>query len=229
MLEYVKDLGLKPKHPYAVRKVTDLIIEHHASGKTCMTDAEAEDVIRSYHNSHIAKGNRGIDYNFLVAGNGSVFKGRGLEYEGGHVLNDGKSAGMNARSVGICALGDFERNQMPQAQKDAIARLTRDVAQHYGIKDIIKHKDVKATDCPGKNYPFDEICEYALSTTAGGGSGMYVTTRTAEIYRRDSPRPTIGAGNELELLEYSGGKWAQVKNPATGNEFIIEFDALRQK
>lgn len=163
---YVKQAGITAAKPYAERKKTNLIIDHHSSTKMPMTDEEAIELIRSIHAAHIRKGNRGIDYNFLVAGNGSVFDGRGLKYEGGHVLNGGKSTGMNARSVGICALGDFEHNQMPEAMKDGLKRINRDVAQQYGITEIIKHKDVKDTDCPGQYFPFDEIKEYALGQDA---------------------------------------------------------------
>ncbi len=102
-------------------------------------------------------------------------------------------------------------------------------------QNIFQHNDWSGKDCPedlrrGKPYSWAEFVGKVNGFMAGGGkSGMYVTARVTEIYRRDSPRTTIGAGNELELIEYSGGKWAVVRNPKTGNEFVAEFAGLKQK
>lgn len=163
MFGYVIDLALKFARALTKRKITNLLILHHASGRTAKTKEEGAQIVRDYNDMHIRKGNRAIDYNACTGGDGSTFWGRGLEYEGGHVLNSGKSAGMNARSIGHCALGDFEHNQMPVAQKEAIKRFARDCCQKYGITQIIRHKDVKNTDCPGRYYPFEEIKAYALN------------------------------------------------------------------
>jgi N-acetylmuramoyl-L-alanine amidase len=99
-------------------------------------------------------------------------------------------------------------------------------------QNIYQHNDWSGKDCPSEirhNKPYNWLTflEHVNSYMEGGMN--YVTIRTAEIYRRDSDRKTIGAGNEVELLEYSGGKWALVRNPKTGNEFIVEWAALGQK
>ena len=46
---------------------------------------------------------------------------------------------------------------MPEAQKNAVIELIKYLKGKYDIKEIKKHKDLCATNCPGKNYPFDEI------------------------------------------------------------------------
>ena len=246
---YVKSVGLVPARKYAERQKTDLIIEHHSSTpKIPMTDEEAIEIIKSFHQTHINKGNRGIDYNFLVAGNGSVFDGRGLKYEGGHVLNGGRSAGMNARSVGICAIGDFEHNQMPEAMEEGLKRITRDVAQHYGITQIIRHKDVKDTDCPGQYFPFDEIKAYALgqdvpqpSTPAPAPSepatsdweagrnmyrGCHVELQNYMNFRtgpgeNHSVIRKLYNGTKLVLLDNCGNGWLNVYNLETGEQGYV--------
>ena len=153
---YVKDYGLKFSEALTPRKKTVRIIEHHTSGGPGET-------VQGIHAYHLSKLHKGIDYNFCVLSDGTVVKGRGLEYCGGSVDNSApRSKGMNNDSVAIVALGDFEHNQMPEAQKEGLKRITRDVAQYYNITEIIKHKDVKDTDCPGKFFPFDEIKAYAL-------------------------------------------------------------------
>lgn len=222
MLEYIQDAGLKPARAYTKRSKTNLIVLHHVQGSMS---------VKQVHQLHLARGHKGIDYNIYIDRSGQIYWGRGLEYEGGHTLNSGVSAGVNARSVGIVCNGDYTKETMPPAQLAALKRVTLDVSKHYGLTvDQIKaHREVGNTDCPGKNFPVNGVREYVKEQLTGGKSGMYVTTRTAEIYRRDSDRKSIGADNEVELQEYSGGKWALVKNPKTGNEFIIEFAALRQK
>lgn len=156
MFEYVQDYGLKFNGALVPRKKTVRIIEHHTSGGP-------EETVQGIHAFHLGNKHKGIDYNFCVLADGTVVKGRGLEYCGGSVNNSApESKGMNDDSVAIAALGDFEHNQMPEAQKEGAKRITKDVAQYYGITEIIKHKDVSDTDCPGRYYPFDEIKAYAL-------------------------------------------------------------------
>lgn len=247
MFEYVIDLGLKPKRPYAKRGKTNLIILHHASGKTPKTKAEEEQLVRDYHQMHINKGNRGIDYNFLVGPLGNVYKGRGLEFEGGHVLNSGKSAGMNARSIGICALGDLEKNQMPAAQKEALKRLTRDVARHYDITDIIPHKAVKNTDCPGKNYPLAEIKAYALDAGEAvppdhglelvpGESKVVYKVTVGDLNMRSGPSTKdkvikmLHWGDLVQLGRYNPPeKWARVFSLPDKNEGFVWLEYIGER
>ena len=48
---------------------------------------------------------------------------------------------------------------MPDAQKQAIIELMRELKQKYPNAQIKRHKDFAVTACPGKNYPFDEIIQ----------------------------------------------------------------------
>ena len=161
MFEYVQDYGLKFKGALVLRKRTVRILLHHSEGG----DAET---VQAIHNYHLSKGHKGIDYNICVERDGTVVWGRGLAYCGGSVNNsNAKTKGMNDDSVAIVALGDFERNAMPDAQKEALKRVTRDVAQYYGIMEIKGHNEVAGkdyTDCPGRYFPLDEVRAYALGS-----------------------------------------------------------------
>ncbi len=156
---YVKDLGLKFSAALVPRKKTVRVLLHHTSGGPSET-------VQGIHAYHLSKGHKGIDYNFCVLADGTVVKGRGLEMCGGSVNNTNASTkGMNNDSVAIAALGDFEHNQMPEAQKEGIKRITRDVVQHFGITEIKGHNEVAGrdyTDCPGQFFPLDEVRAYAL-------------------------------------------------------------------
>lgn len=158
MFEYIKEYSLQFCGALTPRKATRRILLHHTSGG----DAETVQGIHAYH---LSKGHKGIDYNICVERDGTVAWGRGLAYCGGSVNNSAAGTkGMNNDSIAIVALGDFERNRMPYAQKEALKRVVRDVAQYYGLTDIKGHNEVAGrgyTDCPGQYFPIDEVREYA--------------------------------------------------------------------
>lgn len=161
MFEYVKDYGLRFNGALVPRKATRRIILHHSEGG----DAETVPGIHAYH---LSRKHKGIDYNICVERDGTVAWGRGLEYCGGSVNNtNAPTRGMNDDSVAIVALGNFEANQMPDVQKEALKKVTRDVAQYYGIREIKGHNEVAGRDyttCPGQYFPLEEVRAYA----AGG-------------------------------------------------------------
>ena len=124
------------------RTTTDRIILHHAAG-----NGTAE----SIHKYHVSLGWKGIAYHYYVRKDGTIYGGRPEDTVGGH------TSGYNSRSIGICAEGNFETDIMSNAQRDAIRELVLDIRTRYPDTQTIKHKDVAATACPGKNYPFDYI------------------------------------------------------------------------
>lgn len=127
----------------AKRKATNKIVLHHAAGSTC--DA------RTIHAWHLGRGFSGIGYHFLVRKNGTIERGRAENLVGAHV------AGHNSDSIGICFEGNFETETMGEAQKNAGAELVEYLKKKYSISIVVRHKDLAATACPGKNFPFEEI------------------------------------------------------------------------
>ncbi len=199
MFEYVKDAGLKPARAYAVRKKTDLIILHHVEGDMSVSDI---------HVMHMKKGDRGIDYNIYVGTDGTVFWGRGLQAEGGHVKNGGKTRGMNARSVGIVCNGDFNREQMGAAQLSALKRVVADVVRHYGfesVSQIITHKEAAGagyTDCPGKYFPAEKVRAYIRD----GGEDTLQEVADSPADANGDPLYWHVAVNELNYRDVKSGK-----------------------
>jgi N-acetyl-anhydromuramyl-L-alanine amidase AmpD len=128
------------------RSKTNRIILHHAAATNCTV----EDVDRW----HKGNGWTCIGYHFFVNKKGEVYRGRKENTVGAHAY------GSNTDSIGICAEGNFEKETMPEAQKKAIQELVAYLKDKYGISKVQKHRDVNATACPGKNYPFDEIVNY---------------------------------------------------------------------
>ena len=125
------------------REVTNMIVLHHAAAKTC----SAEDI----HRWHLENGWAGAGYHFLVRKDGKIYKLRPEWAVGAH------AQGSNYRSLGICAEGDFNSENMNANQMASIAELVRYLKQRYPIQKVVPHKDVGSTDCPGKNYPFTTI------------------------------------------------------------------------
>ncbi len=70
---------------------------------------------------------------------------------GGHTTN------WNYCSIGICFEGNFETEQMPEAQIEAGKALIADIATRYPSIVIGRHSDFGQTACPGKNFPFDRL------------------------------------------------------------------------
>lgn len=87
-----------------------------------------------------------IGYNFIVAGDGKVYEGRGFGLQGSHAPN------YNRRSIGIVFLGNFESSapsaQMLQNAKDLIA-LAQQGGHLRSDYTLLGHRQTKATACPG--------------------------------------------------------------------------------
>lgn len=125
------------------RKLTRRIILHHAESSNCT----AEDI----HRWHLDRGWAGIGYHFFVRKDGTIYRGRPEDCVGAHAY------GSNYDSIGICAEGKYNEEEMTEAQKQSIIELVRYLEDKYSMNTIQKHKDVCATSCPGNNYPFTEI------------------------------------------------------------------------
>jgi N-acetyl-anhydromuramyl-L-alanine amidase AmpD len=107
---------------------------------------------------HLQRGWLGCGYHYVIHEDGSIFQGRPLYTVGAH------ARGYNDTSIGICTVGNFEIEYPTLCQQEALGKLLL-----YFINDklrgqslsIIRHKDVAATLCPGKNFTyFIPVVEY---------------------------------------------------------------------
>lgn len=134
----------KWKNALGTRASTDYIALHHAAAVTC----SAADVDR-WHKSN---GWSGIGYHYFVRKDGSVYRGRPRNALGAHVQ------GKNNVAIGVCVEGDYDKERsMPQAQKNAVKELLRELKSIYPAAKIVGHGEIGASDCPGKYYPLDEM------------------------------------------------------------------------
>ena len=92
---------------------------------------------------------------------GEVQEGRPLEYVGAH------ARGANSDSVGVCLIGDFQYTYPTAMQIKSLIVLLANLCIAYGLdphKAIIGHRDVNATECPGKLfYPSLEAIRWGVA------------------------------------------------------------------
>lgn len=141
----IVETNLQFKGNMKTRKSTNRIVLHHAAASVC--DA------KTIHEWHLNRGFSGIGYHFLVRKDGTIERGRAEHLVGAH------AAGNNSNSIGICFEGNFETETMGEAQKNAGSELVEYLKKKYSIGIVVRHKDLAATACPGKNFPFEEILQ----------------------------------------------------------------------
>ncbi len=143
-----------PVIPLYPSKKWKYIIIHHSA-----TD-EGSSLYFDKH--HQGKGWEGIGYHFVID-NGTKEKQDGQievsprwikQEDGSHC----RASNMNEKAIGICLVGNFNRESVSSKQLDALVCLVNILRKYYKIplKRIIAHNQVLGakTDCPGKNFPW---------------------------------------------------------------------------
>lgn len=107
----------------------------------------------------------GLGYHFVID-NGSNGTADG-QIETGHRWNhqmDGahcNAKGMNQYGIGICLVGNFDKERPSQAQLDSLVWLVRQLQAKYRIpaSNVLRHEDVpgKDTRCPGRHFPWPQF------------------------------------------------------------------------
>ncbi len=119
-----------------------------------------------YYHRHVRRMQNGLAYHFVIGngtstGNGQIEVGDRWrrQINGGHVHSDY----LNNISLGICLVGDFNRDQPTRAQLDACEELIRYLRERCGKIDrgeipVRPHREMNpprwATDCPGDAFPY---------------------------------------------------------------------------
>jgi len=118
----------------------------------------------SFYNMHLRRGfDRGLGYHFVID-NGTSGKSNGQieisprwikQQDGAHC----RASGMNEMSIGICLVGNFDIEEVSEAQMESLAYLVNILRKYYKIpkQNIMGHGQVSgaATDCPGSRFPWD--------------------------------------------------------------------------
>ena len=141
----ITETNLKFKNRLALRRSTNRVIVHHSAS----SDVSAATI----HGWHLNQSWSGIGYHFVIRRNGNIERGRELSAIGSHSGPKG-----NGDSVGVCLTGNFEIDKPTAAQINSLVWLiTRYLEPRYGSLQVVGHKDVMATACPGKNFPWADL------------------------------------------------------------------------
>jgi hypothetical protein len=119
-----------------------------------------------YYHKHVRRMQNGLAYHFVIGngtstGNGQIEVGDRWrrQINGGHVHSDY----LNNISLGICLVGDFNRDQPTRAQLDSCEELIRYLRERCGKTErgtipVKPHREINpprwATDCPGDDFPY---------------------------------------------------------------------------
>jgi len=119
------------------------VVIHHTTGETLGKGDPAAWVrsIQRFHQS--VRGWADVGYHWLVAGDGTVFEGRGWDVVGAHC------PGHNTDGWGIALLGDGS-DVVPEDALESIGELLGLAEQRAGHPlALLGHRDARQTACPG--------------------------------------------------------------------------------
>jgi N-acetylmuramoyl-L-alanine amidase len=135
---------------------THIVIHHSASADTSSVNAQD---IRRWHKERRW---RDIGYHLVIERVGTQYEaiiGRPFTEAGAHCAN----GGMNHRGVGVCFVGDFDKDRPDPEMLRFGARHLRAICEMLAIpierSAIVGHKEVPgaSTACPGRHFPMDTL------------------------------------------------------------------------
>ena len=157
--KYLTPAVLKAINEAPVKRNRWRYIVVHNSG-TRQGNAKAFD----YYHTKVRKMPNGMAYHFVIgngtsSGNGAIEIGSRWtrQINGGHVHSDY----LNNIAIGICLVGDFNRDKPTPQQLEALDELIRYLRKRVGKIDrkeaiVRAHRDInpRPTDCPGNRFPY---------------------------------------------------------------------------
>lgn len=170
--------GARAPREKAVVQSPAMVTVHHTDGpQTTELPASVRAVknIQHYHRN-VADRRKGgawsdIGYHFLIDGAGRVFEGRHAEIMGAHAGEH-----YNRDNVGVALMGDFDRMNMTESQRDALVRLVTFLSIKY-------RRDPSAA---GFIEPHEHYAELSGGGTACPGRSVLSFLQSGELIRRSS-------------------------------------------
>jgi hypothetical protein len=145
--------------PVASRNWKSIVLHHSA---TAQGDIPSIDAAHRRLKDRDGKPWLGIAYHFVI-GNGQGMEDGEVQptfrwqrqLQGAHAGNHLH----NEYGIGICLIGDFNRQPPTAKQMAAVKKLVAALANRYGIgrSQVVRHLDIQSTECPGRLFPFAEV------------------------------------------------------------------------
>lgn len=122
-----------PERP--VEKVNAIVVHHSATrGQSIRSIAE-------FHTQ--TRGWCGIGYHYGIGWDGKVY------LLNNYTTKSNQAGGFNTRSIGVCFIGDYQRQPLTPEAVLAFSHLLTYLRGEHGYLEVLYHRDTKATECPG--------------------------------------------------------------------------------
>ncbi len=139
-------------------KISKIIVHHTASTANLDNPKKAIRDIYSWHTK--GRGWGDIGYNYIIDPYGNIYEGRA----GGEMVVGAHAGKANTGSIGISVMGNYETGDVSEKSLVALTRLISEKTKIHGIDptgrsafrgqttaNVLGHRDVMSTSCPGKN------------------------------------------------------------------------------
>lgn len=232
-----------PTYTRATTAVEHVIV-HHSATYNNLTNYE--NVVRNIYLFHTQdNGWSDIGYNYLIAQDGTIFKGRsaGAQWVKNDNIRGAHFCGKNSNTMGICLLGNYETAQPADTAVASLVKLTawklnKENLDPYGesahptsanLATIAGHRNGCATACPGDNL-YARLNEIRDSVADYLAAGCEDTPMALAVY----PVPVSGTLTvelpdtvrlqTIRVYDIAGKSWKVPVSPTSENAPIIELD-----
>lgn len=216
---YIINTNLPTNGSFTPRSKTDMIVLHHSES----TGTSVEEINRW----HLERGWTGIGYLYYIRKDGRIYRGRPEWAVGAH------AQGVNGHSVGVCCEGRYMTETMPEAQLAALCRLVRELLNKYPGATLKRHRDVGSTDCPGDNFPWQEVNVRVYSKTEAKKEEHKVTydefCAFMARYQKELEAKTASAWAEKAwkaLTDAGVTDGTQPQSPLTREQFAVMMQRM---
>lgn len=138
-----------------MREVKGIVFHHSATSPPDSSDGQSL-YLMTIDPVHLQS--RGIlskaEYHYIVARNGRLIKCANDFDLLGHC-----GSARNIDTIGISCEGNLLFQKLTDCQYKTLLMITSTLVRQYGIKtnQLLRHKDVMATACPGLNFPYENL------------------------------------------------------------------------
>jgi len=139
-LEWVRPI------PRRSREDVRYIVIHHTDSLPTTTPQEI-------HAWHIKRGWAGCGYHYLAYSDGTVYAARPSLWVPACVQ------GFNRQSLCVAAVGQFNDYSPSESHLRTLARLVARLRREYPQAELVRHRDLNPTACPGNAFPWRAFLE----------------------------------------------------------------------
>lgn len=236
--------GKKLKWPLEYAEKTRKIVIHHtattdealvASTGTTKRQNYKQIVNNIYRYHALTRGWGDVGYHYIIDPDGRVYEGRYGEAVGAH------AAGSNTGSLGIAVIGNYEDNQVPKKVIDSIVKLSSNKTKKFKIKadgkssfrgekshNILGHRDVSATTCPGSKLykAIPKIRKLVASANSQTSNLPFAfedvsSTYDVDLNRSETKTVTLKLKN-IGKTTWGGGSYLTLDQNST-NKALVDF------